>query len=369
MMQSPLFFESNQVKWYRPVSLSQLLQLKAAHPTAKLVGGNTEVGVEARFRGSPFPVRIAVTHIPELTAIKTTSAGITLGSSVTLTTLSQVIAALSADAAKSSDPVVRHRLDMLAAYAIQLKWFSSTQIRNGASIGGNICTASPIADLPPLFVGTDALIHIISTSNARRTIPAREFFTGYRQVALKADEIVESVTIPFVSSTRDFIRSYKQARRRDDDISIVAAGMRVQLKPTKTSTGGVAWHVASIGLGYGGVGRTVMRAKQTEEFLTGKEWTPATIEAAYAKLKADFPLPPQTPGGQTEYRQSLTSSFLWKLYVSTALQLKTDPVRFYFLAFSSLLPSTQSHAFSPCGFTSIVTTKIFLYFGVSLMIE
>ncbi len=65
------------------------------------------------------------------------------------------------------------------------------------------------------------------------------------------------------------------------------------MHPQAGSKHAVAWVVDSISLAYGGVGRTVLRAAKTEAFLTGKEWTPANIEAAYSSLAKDFPLPPQ----------------------------------------------------------------------------
>ncbi len=55
--------------WYRPTSLQQLLALKAAHPDAKLVGGNTEVGIEMKFKAAKYPHLVAATHVPELTQV------------------------------------------------------------------------------------------------------------------------------------------------------------------------------------------------------------------------------------------------------------------------------------------------------------
>lgn len=66
----PLYVPGPKCEWYRPVSLAQLLALKATVPTAKLVVGNTEVGIEMKFKDAGYPTLVAVTHVPELNAVK-----------------------------------------------------------------------------------------------------------------------------------------------------------------------------------------------------------------------------------------------------------------------------------------------------------
>ena len=105
-----------------------------------------------------------------------------------------------------------------------LRWFASTQIRNVACVGGNLATASPISDLNPLLAACRATIHVAST-RGRRAVAVSSFFKAYRRVDLADDEVIVRVFVPHCREN-EFVLPFKQARRREDDISIVTAGMR-----------------------------------------------------------------------------------------------------------------------------------------------
>ena len=79
----------------------------------------------------------------------------------------------------------------------QLRWFAGSQIRNVASLGGNICTASPISDLNPLWMASRAVFTVIAPSGKTRQVAAENFFLGYRQVDLKEGELLLTVTLPW----------------------------------------------------------------------------------------------------------------------------------------------------------------------------
>ena len=108
----------------------------------------------------------------------------------------------------------------------------------------------------------------------------------------------------------------RKAKRRDDDISIVNACLRVELAP-----GPEGWRVAACQSGYGGMAPTTVRAKRAEAALVGALWGPQALEAARAALAEDLPLPEAVPGGMAAYRQTLAASFLHKFYVAVSLQL------------------------------------------------
>jgi xanthine dehydrogenase/oxidase len=75
----------------------------------------------------------------------------------------------------------------------QLHWFAGTQIRNVASIGGNVVNASPISDLNPVWMACGAQFKVQS-AKGERMVPAETFFgKGYKQIDLKADEVLVSV--------------------------------------------------------------------------------------------------------------------------------------------------------------------------------
>src|SRR4029077_7305668 len=100
--------------------------------------------------------------------------------------------------------------------------FASPPIRNRATLGGSLATASPIGDSAPLLMALDAVVHIAG-ARERRTVPVASFFTGYRHTVLEPGEMLTAIEIPkpFASS----IQFYKAAKRRVDDISTVAAGI------------------------------------------------------------------------------------------------------------------------------------------------
>ena len=125
------------MEWFRPVTLEELLRLRAAYPGAasKLVFGNTEVQIETKFKRLRYPRLISVSFVDELKQMKRTETSLILGSGVTLTNL-------QAKLVEWSD----QQLDggICQALIHQLKYFASTQIRNVASLGGNIVNASPM---------------------------------------------------------------------------------------------------------------------------------------------------------------------------------------------------------------------------------
>ena len=107
-----------------------------------------------------------------------------------------------------------------------LPLFASPQIRNRATLGGNLATASPIGDAAPLLLALDAQISIAGAAG-RRTVPLAQFFRGYRQTALAQGELLVSIHVP--KPFPQHVRFFKVAKRRLDDISTVAAGLAVDL--------------------------------------------------------------------------------------------------------------------------------------------
>jgi xanthine dehydrogenase/oxidase len=181
-----------------------------------MVGGNTEVGIETRFKNLLYPVLIATTHVPELLTMKVMNGGVEIGASVTLTNLlesfSHFVRERSEDETSGCKAIIE-----------QLRWFAGAQIRNVSSLGGNIVTASPISDLNPLWIATGAVFTVMGSGGAARKVAAKDFFIGYRRVDMKPDEILASVFMPFTKQF-EYVKEFKQAHRRDDDIALVNAG-------------------------------------------------------------------------------------------------------------------------------------------------
>ncbi|KAJ0960491.1 hypothetical protein J5N97_001650 [Dioscorea zingiberensis] len=275
--------------------LEHVLDLKHRYPEAKLLVGNTEV-------------LISVTHVPELNKLSVTENGLEIGASIRLTELQNFLKKVIGERAT-------HETSSCKAILEQLRWFAGKQIKNAASVGGNICTASPISDLNPLWMAAGASFKIIDFKGNQRTTLAKDFFLAYRKVDLTQNEILLSVFLPWTRPF-EFVKEFKQAHRREDDIALVNAGMRVFLKQE-----GVNWTVADISIVYGGVAPVSFIALKTERSLIGKNWDKHTLEDALLLLKDDIPLTEDAPGGMVEFRKSLTLSFFFKFFLCVSHQM------------------------------------------------
>ncbi|KAM1168456.1 hypothetical protein ACFX19_030888 [Malus domestica] len=296
------------LKWFRPLRLKQVLELKEKYPDAKLLVGNTEVGIETRLKKLQYQVLISVTHVPELSKLTVKDDGIEIGSAVRLSELLKVLRMVIKERAA-------HETSACKAFVEQLKWFAGVQIRNVACVGGNICTASPISDLNPLWMASRAKFQIIDSKGNIRTMLAENFFLGYRKVDLASGEILLSVFLPWTRSF-EYVKEYKQAHRRDDDIAIVNAGIRVHLE----DRGG--WVVSDACIVYGGVAPVSLAATRTKDFLIGKRWNQEMLQGALKVLQKDVLLKDDAPGGMVEFRKSLTVSFFFKFFLWVSHQME-----------------------------------------------
>ena len=310
----PLHFKFDKIQWFQPTTLESLKSLKASFPDARIVVGNTEIGIETKFKGLEYQTFINPTRIPDLKVIEVQKegdvAGLRVGASVTINGLRKKIKELEASA--------KYPFELRGLLAIyhMLSWFASNQIRNVACVAGNIVTASPISDLNPMLMCLGATLRLVS-NEGHRTLPHEKFFLAYRKVDLKPNEILESVFIPFTSKF-EFVTPYKQARRREDDISIVTSGMRIELAPINGH-----WVINNFVASFGGMAPTTINAPKTSASLVGKQFNAEAFDKAYSEMRSELNLPSEVPGGQAEYRMALAVSFLFKFYLATTSELQT----------------------------------------------
>ncbi|KAL0419584.1 UNVERIFIED_CONTAM: Xanthine dehydrogenase 1 [Sesamum radiatum] len=299
---------SNGLKWYRPLKLQHVFDIKARYPDAKLVVGNSEVGIETRLKSFHYPVLIHVAHVPELNQLIIKDEGLEIGAAVKLSELVKVLKVVLDQRSPFETSSCRSILE-------QLKWFAGMQIRNVASVGGNICTASPISDLNPLWMAAGARFKISDCRGITRVCPAENFFLGYRKVDLASNEILLSIFLPW-NSPYEFVKEFKQAHRRDDDIAIVNAGMRVYLEEKDQK-----WVVSDASIVYGGVAPYSVSANETRKFLMGKHWNKEMLQVALKVLEKDIVLKEDAPGGMVEFRKSLILSFFFKFFLWVCHQM------------------------------------------------
>ncbi|XP_053568605.1 xanthine dehydrogenase/oxidase [Bombina bombina] len=305
----PLYVKGEEVTWIQPTNLNQLLSLKAHYPEAKLVVGNTEVGIETKLKNMRYPVIIAPGWISELNEITQTKEGICFGAACSLASLEEVLK-------KAVDELPTYQMQVFQGVLEQLRWFAGQQIRNVAAIGGNIMTASPISDLNPVFMASGSKLHVASKECKRTIQMDGSFFTGYRKTVLQPEEILLSIEIPYTKKW-EYLSAFKQASRREDDIAIVTSAMMVWFKPNSSQ-------VENIQISYGGMAPVTVLATNTCKKLIGREWNESLLQDACQLLAQEMTLSPSAPGGMVEFRQTLTLSFFFKFYLIVLKKLALD---------------------------------------------
>lgn len=283
------------------------------YPSAKLIGGSTETQIEVKFKAMRYDASVYVGDIAELRQYTLKDDHLELGANVSLTDLENICD----EAIDRYGPV---RGQPFKAIKKQLRYFAGRQIRNVASPAGNLATASPISDLNPVFVATNTTL-VAKSLEKETVIPMTKFFQGYRTTALPPDAVIASLRIPVASDKGEFLRAYKQSKRKDDDIAIVNAALRVSLSESN--------EVKSCSLVYGGMAPMTISAKTAEKYLAGKKFTnPSTLEGVMNALEEDFDLRFGVPGGMATYRKTLAMSFFYRFYhdVLSELEVKSSNV-------------------------------------------
>lgn len=308
----PLAFGNKRKTWYRPVTLQQLLEIKNAYPSAKIIGGSTETQIEIKFKAQHYSASVFVGDIPELRQYCFHDDHLEIGGNVVLTDLEDICR-------KALEHYGDAKGQPFAAILKQIRYFAGRQIRNVGTPAGNLATASPISDLNPVFVASNAIL-VAKTLSETIEIPMSTFFKGYRLTALPPDGIIASLKIPITKEKGEYMRAYKQAKRKDDDIAIVNAALRISL-----NTGDI---VDSVDLVYGGMAPTTVAAKKAMEFLRDKKLTDInTLEGVMGALEEDFDLRFGVPGGMATYRKTLALGFFYKFYQEVLAELQTQAVQ------------------------------------------
>jgi xanthine dehydrogenase small subunit len=276
----------------RPATLADALRLLRETPNATVVAGCTDWGVEANLRGARAEHVVAIDQLPELRGLRETPEHIEIGAALTLTE-------------------IERRLDGRVPILDQLfPQFASRLIRNGATLGGNLGTGSPIGDAAPVLLALDATL-VLADADGEREVALADYFTGYRQSVRRPGELIKSVRIPLPLAARTAF--HKIAKRRFDDISSVAVGFAVDV---------VAGVVRRARIGLGGVAATPVRARATEAALEGQPWSTATVEAAAQLLQGEG-TPLDDHRASARYRAAMLGQSLRKLYAESAEEVMT----------------------------------------------
>jgi len=255
-----IHLSTDQQYYFLPATLDELLDLRAKHPRALVISGATDVALRVTKAHERLPVIIDLEQLQELRTIKEDKHSFFFGSAVNINELMQASA------------------EWFPALYDMCRVFGSGQIREMATLGGNLGTASPIGDLLPLLAAYGANIQTLSRRGGR-SMPLDEFIQGYRRTALRDDEIIESVHIPKPGQGK-MVKSYKISKRKELDISTVSAAFSLSLDDSR--------QVRYIQIIYGGMAERVKHAQRAEQFLLRKLWSRETVEQAMLLIEQEF---------------------------------------------------------------------------------
>lgn len=268
-----------------PTSLTEALSLLGDCPQAKISSGHTDLGVLENKKHKEFSTIVSLRQVKELNFFKVEANWLWLGAGLSITKLREEI--------KTYYP----------EFANLLNIFASPQIKNQATIAGNIANASPIADTLPFLMVVGAKIEVKSAA-ATREVEIRDFFKGYKQLDLKPGELISSVKIPLPQPKQSFFL-YKISKRRDLDIATVSAAFMLNLSSDLL--------IDSISIAFGGVGPMVLRMPEVEQQLKGQEWNLKNLTLA-GELAANLVTPLSDVRGSKEYRSLLVRNLFVKCY-------------------------------------------------------
>jgi xanthine dehydrogenase small subunit len=242
---------------FRPHTIDDLATWYAQHPDATLIAGATDVGLWVTKQLRDLHPVAFLSGIADLKTITAQADQLRVGAGANI---NAVMAAVAGP---------------LPSFAELLRRYASDQIRNAATIGGNIANGSPIGDAPPALIALDATLHLRQGA-VRRDLPLADFFIEYRKQDRLPGEFVEAVSFPTDAPN---LRCYKLSKRFDQDISAVCGCFNV------TVAGGV---VSAARIAFGGMAGTPKRAKGAEAALIGQPFTLDTAMAARAAMADDF---------------------------------------------------------------------------------
>jgi xanthine dehydrogenase small subunit len=249
--------ETPTFAFFAPRTLKDASRYLKKHKDARIVGAATDLGVVHNKRKLRLTRLVSLHLITELSKITASQGRMRVGARVTLTELRRKI--------RDSIPELARFLDL----------FASPQIKNVATLVGNVCNASPIADTPPFLLTAQAKI---LTSSGRK-IPIETFYKGYRKTALKPGELVTAIEFE-IPAKEESLALYKISQRKDLDISTVNAAFRARWNKDKSS-------FRQIRIAMGGMAATPIRLPRTEKVLSNP-LTPQTIARALETFHAEM---------------------------------------------------------------------------------
>ena len=278
-----IFINIENKKYFAPRTVIELKKIIKKYPKVKFLSGGTDMSLIVTKQKKDIENIVYLNSIDELNYIKENNKYIEVG---------------------ATTPLIKFELFIKKYYPdfnTILKRYGSVQIRNVATIAGNIATASPIGDSLPLLLSLDASISIESF-NKKSRLSLNDFFISYRKTKLKKGQFISSIRIPIYK--KNIFKAYKISKRIDDDISSVCASFNLAIVNKKIKT---------IKIAYGGMAPTPKRAIHCEKILLNSDFSEEIILKAQICLEKDFQ-PIDDMRASKNYRMEIAKNLLLKCF-------------------------------------------------------
>ncbi len=279
----PILIEIEEREFFAPVTLQQAVEYKNRRPHARIFSGATDLGVQinkGKFIGEQ---RMSLHLLEELNEIKVNNSVVGVGARVTLEKLQTVMAA------------------HVPQFADFLNIFASPQIKNSATLVGNLANGSPIADTTPFLLAMDAHVSLLGPSG-QRVLPITQFFKGYKSLDMAENEFITHISWPLVLDKKTKIGLYKVSQRRDLDISCVNACFVFRINSGVIEDARIA---------LGGVAAVPLRLGAIEKSLLGHVVSKDLIAKTNTQI-TDAIQPLSDARGSADFRKSVTQELFQK---------------------------------------------------------
>ena len=286
-----ILISKNNNKFYIPINLKNLIQYTQNNKQYKFVTGGTDIALEVTKKNNTINSLIYLGNNKDLNYIKIKKNYINIGSA---TPINKII------------PILKK---YYPSFAEMFYRYGSTQIRNVASIGGNLGSASPIGDSLPALLALNA--KLILQSKNQRLLDIKDFFKAYRKTALKNKEFIKEIRIPILKS--HIFKCYKISKRIDDDISSLFVAYLMKLKNNI---------IIDINIAYGGMDSIPNFAFKTQKYLIGKEFNLKNIDKSKQMIEKDF-TPLTDVRASSTYRKLVSKNLMDRLF----LEINNNKIR------------------------------------------
>ena len=279
-----LIIQNRNKKYFSPKNINELKKTIKDNPNSIFLSGGTDLSLNVTKGRKDINNIISLNLIKELKFIKERNGNIEVGAATSLIEFELFIKKYYPD------------------FNAILKRYGSVQIRNVATIAGNIATASPIGDTLPLLLSLDAKV-VLQKISKKTILPLNNFFVSYRKTKLKKGQFIHSIIIPIFK--KNIFKAYKISKRIDDDISSVCASFNLEINNKK---------IKNIKIAYGGMAPIPKRAINCEKTLINSSLSEESFEKAKKNLEKDFS-PINDTRATKDYRMEVAKNLLMKCFI------------------------------------------------------